>query len=108
MSGFDILGPGDPRSLQPLRGTIGETSVPVGEGEGEREGFSAYLSDALGEVRELQADVKGKAEAIARGEPVELHELMIAMGKSEVAFNLMLEVRNKLVEAWQILSRTSV
>ena len=44
--------------------------------------------------------------AKARGEPVEVHDLMIAMGKSEVAFNLMLEVRNKIIDAWQQLSRS--
>jgi flagellar hook-basal body complex protein FliE len=33
---------------------------------------------------------------------------MMAMGKSDVAFNLMLEVRNKLVDAWEKLSRSVV
>jgi flagellar hook-basal body complex protein FliE len=33
---------------------------------------------------------------------------MAAANKSEVAFNLMLEVRNKLVEAWEKLSRSAV
>ena len=34
---------------------------------------------------------------------VELHDVMLAANKSEVMFNLMLEVRNKLVEAWEKL-----
>jgi flagellar hook-basal body complex protein FliE len=42
------------------------------------------------------------------GEEVELHDVLIAGSKSEVAFNLLLEVRNKLVDAWEQLSRSSV
>ena len=68
--------------------------------------FKDTLNDALAEVRGLQLDSQSKYEALARGENVEVHDLMIAMGKSEVAFNLMLEVRNKLLDAWQVLSRS--
>jgi flagellar hook-basal body complex protein FliE len=42
------------------------------------------------------------------GEPVALHDVMASMGKSEVAFNLVLEVRNRLVDAWEKLSRSVV
>jgi len=45
---------------------------------------------------------------MALGENVELHDVLIATNKSEVAFNLLLEVRNKLVDAWDKLSRSSV
>ena len=41
------------------------------------------------------------AQALATGEPIALHDVMTSMGKSEVAFNLLLEVRNKLVNAYQ-------
>ena len=105
MSGLDIPGPaqlkphliGDPR-IEGSRNTDGE------KGPGRL--FEQTLSDALHEVRSLQADEDAKYEALARGEHVEVHDLMIAVGKSEVAFNLMLEVRNKLLEAWQTLSRS--
>lgn len=73
---------------------------------GESTEFGSALSRALEEVGRLGDDAKDKAQALARGEPVEVHDLMIALGKSEVAFNLMLEVRNKMVEAWQVLSRS--
>jgi flagellar hook-basal body complex protein FliE len=39
---------------------------------------------------------------------VGVDKLMLSIGKSEVAFNLMLEVRNKLVDAWEKLSRSVV
>ena len=113
MSGFDIIGPDtlrEPRMLGegPRIGLPGAGGNPSG-GDGSKVEFSSHLEEAFGQITELSDDVKGKYEALARGEPgVELHDLMTAMGKSEVAFNLMLEVRNKLVDAWQNLSRSVV
>lgn len=103
MSGFDLIqGPGSERA--PLVGR--DTERPGRAGASFESGFGDAIARALAEVDQLGADAKGKAEALARGEPVEVHDLMIALGKSEVAFNLMLEVRNKMVDAWQTLSRS--
>ncbi len=113
MSGFDIIGPDtlrEPRMLgegprDGLRGPGGDTT---GEDD-SRVGFSSHLEEVFGQVTQLSADVKSKYEALARGgSGVEIHDLMSAIGKSEVAFNLMLEVRNKIVDAWQNLSRSVV
>lgn len=104
MSGFDIPGPAQlkPRLIGDLEGH-GPQTAGVDKGPGKL--FEETLSGALQEVRSLQLDTKSKYEGLLRGE-VEVHDLMIAVGKSEVAFNLMLEVRNKLLEAWQTLSRS--
>ena len=70
--------------------------------------FHGMLADAIDQVDGLQRDVQDGMRALASGERVELHDIMLSMGKSEVAFNLMLEVRNKLVDAWDKLSRAVV
>jgi flagellar hook-basal body complex protein FliE len=70
--------------------------------------FGDFVRDALQGVESLSDEADAQLAAIARGEPVEPHDLMIAIGKSEVAFELMLEIRNKLVEAWHTLSRSVV
>jgi flagellar hook-basal body complex protein FliE len=59
-------------------------------------------------MRDLQDDVQAKTRGLMLGEGVELHDVMLAADKSEVTFNLMLEVRNKLVDAWEKLSRSAV
>ncbi len=104
MSGFDIPGPAQlkPRLIGDLEGH-GPRTAGLDKEPGKL--FEETLSGALQEVRSLQLDTKSKYEGLLRGE-VEVHDLMIAVGKSEVAFNLMLEVRNKLLEAWQTLSRS--
>lgn len=68
--------------------------------------FEGVLADAIDHVGGLQNKVQDQVRAAASGEPVELHDVMMSMGKSEVAFNLMLEMRNKLVDAWDKLSRS--
>lgn len=69
-------------------------------------GFGGMLADSLERVQALQDDARIKTRGMALGDDVELHDVMIAANKSETAFNLLLEVRNKLVEAWDKLSRS--
>lgn len=51
---------------------------------------------------------RAKANAVMTGESDNLHQSMIAMQEAGVAFNLMLEVRNKMMESYQELMRMSV
>jgi flagellar hook-basal body complex protein FliE len=105
MSGFDIGGPGiGPRTR--LLGELREGGAPPLRTPGSD--FGNALSDAISHVGELGNETGAMTDALARGEPVEIHELMVAMDKSDVAFNLMLEIRNKIVEAWETLSRSVV
>lgn len=125
MSGIDLPGLGafDPRNLQDLQQLLSVSSAPpnVAQGPervvqrptpaserplGDSPGFAGYLADSLSKVQQLQDDARQKARGLALGEDVGLHDVMIAANKSEVAFNLLLEVRNKLVDAWEKLSRS--
>jgi len=122
MSGLDIPGLGsfDPRQLQELLRVSSappnvaqgpERAAPVAPLRDERPldrgpGFASFLTDSLDSVKQLQDDARAKVRGLALGEDVELHDVMIAANKSEVAFNLVLEVRNKLVDAWEKLSRS--
>jgi flagellar hook-basal body complex protein FliE len=117
MSGFDPMQ--KPRFLErladggvdALRGRQGP--VP-GEGEGAEgaagtgDSFASALTRSLAGVDSLQDEVKAKTRGLVLGEDVEVHDVLIASAKSEVAFNLMIEVRNKLVDAWEKLSRSAV
>ncbi|MCA3008362.1 MAG: flagellar hook-basal body complex protein FliE [Phycisphaerales bacterium] len=120
MSGIDIggigRGGGDPwrTGLRPVGLDVarpvqdprrGDGAAVEGTAEGAR-GFGGMLTDALETVQSLQADTRAKTRGLALGEDVDVHDVMIAANKSEVAFNLVLEVRNKMVEAWEKLSRS--
>jgi flagellar hook-basal body complex protein FliE len=48
------------------------------------------------------------AEAYAAGQDIEIHDLMIALQQTEVAFDLAVQVRNKIVEAYQEIMRMQI
>ncbi len=103
MSGIDGLqGPGERPRLVGERLDGAPEQRPTEGGSG----FGDVLLSSLRDVRSLEQDAAEKADALARGEPVEAHEVMIASSKSEVAFNLALEIRNKLIDAWQRVSQS--
>jgi flagellar hook-basal body complex protein FliE len=72
------------------------------------ENFGQMLKDALGEVNGLQSDSRQLQNDYLQGKPVEFHDLMIKMEQASTAMSLTLQVRNKLLEAYQEVSRTQV
>jgi len=70
--------------------------------------FGATLKGALGEVNRLQLDAGEKTRALMAGEDIDLHEVMISAEEAGVAFDLMMEIRNKLIEAFQEVQRMHV
>lgn len=77
-------------------------------GAGNGGGFSNFIERAIGEVdAKLQAADSEKTKVLT-GESNNLHQAVIAMQEANVAFTLMVEVRNKLVESYQELMRMQV
>jgi flagellar hook-basal body complex protein FliE len=74
-------------------------------------GIGAMLkpfSDGLGQVNKLQLDADKLSKEAAVGGDVDLHDVMIAGEKASVAMQLTLQIRNKLVEAYQDVMRMQV
>lgn len=70
--------------------------------------FQRVLGEALGQVNELQQRADDLALKVALGDDVDLHDAVIAQERSALAFRLTLQVRNKLMEAYQELTRMQV
>jgi flagellar hook-basal body complex protein FliE len=70
--------------------------------------FQAYLKQALGEVNDLkqQAD-QAIRQLVGEGEG-DLQETIVAMEKADVSFRLMMQIRNKILEAYQEIVRMQV
>ncbi|MGQ0720035.1 MAG: flagellar hook-basal body complex protein FliE [Candidatus Eiseniibacteriota bacterium] len=89
----------------PLRYTpLGRSHAPAAPGADFRE----TLVSALREVNELQLTAGENTNRLAAGEDVDLHEVMISSAEAGVAFDLMMEIRNKLLEAYQEIQRMSI
>lgn len=63
--------------------------------------FADTLKTALGEVVELQENAEDAIRAFLRGEPVELHQVMAAAEEAGIALEALIEIRNKLTEAYR-------
>jgi flagellar hook-basal body complex protein FliE len=66
------------------------------------------FGDGLKSVNQLQLDADKLAKEAAVGGDVDLHDVMIAGEKASVAMQLTLQIRNKLVEAYQDVMRMQV
>lgn len=63
--------------------------------------FKDTLAEAVGDVQGLQDDATDAVDAFLRGEPVELHDVMAAVEEAGLALEMLIEVRNKFVEAYR-------
>lgn len=84
----------------------------IGVAQPERVGGTGNFADVLTSmVREVNAKQAAASEAVGgvlAGEGVPLHQAVIAMEEASVSFQLMVEVRNKLVESYQELMRMQI
>jgi flagellar hook-basal body complex protein FliE len=70
--------------------------------------FSNVLGQFVGEVNAKQTAAGVALNGLLSGQNVSLHQAMIAMEEASVSFQLMVEVRNKLLESYQELMRMQV
>ena len=70
--------------------------------------FGKILKDSLAQVNQLQHEADGAIESLATGGTATLHDTMLAVQKAELSFKLMMQVRNKIVEAYQEVVRMGV
>lgn len=80
----------------------------IGAASAEKGGFSNLLQRAVSEIDGKMQTAQTEQAKVLTGESTNLHQAMIAMQEANVAFTLMVEVRNKLVESYQELMRMQV
>jgi len=90
--------------VSPQSGVVGgdeakRYSIDVGKGEGTS--FGDALTRALNEVSGAQDRATDYVEMFIRGEPVELHQVMAATEEANISLEMLVEMRNKLTEAYR-------
>jgi flagellar hook-basal body complex protein FliE len=81
----------------------GKPSTGVKEG-----GFADILKDSIQQVNSIQGEADQAIKGLATGQVNNIHETMIAIEKANLSFNMMVQVRNKLVQAYEEIMRTQV
>lgn len=80
--------------------SIGGTSSP-----GEGGGFGDVLKNAISQVNTLQGSADQQVSGLLQGGNADMGQVMISVEKADVAFQLMMQVRNKIVSAYQDIEK---
>lgn len=70
--------------------------------------FKDMLTEAMGEVQRLQTEADTTIRQLVAGEITDVTETMVAVEKADVAFQTMMLVRNKMVQAYEEIMRMQV
>lgn len=89
-------------------GGAGEAPERAGGGPPGSRGFGSMLDRLVRETDEMQKSSDSAIRELGAGKTDDLHSVMLAMSKADLSFKLMLEVRNKLLEAYQEVMRLQV
>lgn len=92
-------------SVRPLTLAVPESLSRQSGVAKEPAGFASMLHQHLEAVNQLQVEAEHQAQRLARGEAESLHDVMIAAAKAQVALDLTVALRNKVLEAYQEISR---
>ena len=84
-----------------------ELTRPQGEPD-TRPGFKETLEESINRVNGLQFEAHKAMEDLAVGKSNNLHETMIAIQKAEISFKMMMQVRNKIMDAYHEVMRMQV
>jgi len=100
------------KPVQPLLPSSGRgMPVKIEKGAGSRQqktSFKKILSGLIDKVSELEKNADESIQKLITGEIDSIHQVMIAAEEANLAFHLMMEIRNKLVEAYKEIMRMQI
>jgi flagellar hook-basal body complex protein FliE len=84
-------------------------SLPMKEpAEGSGMRFGEMLQVSLDRVSQLQTAADQSVADLTTGRQSDIHSTMIAVEKAEIAFEMAMTIRNKLLTAYESIMRTQI
>jgi flagellar hook-basal body complex protein FliE len=80
----------------------------INRGEEGTGGFRALLEEQIARVNELQRDAKEAAEDALAGRRHDVEGVILATQKADIAFKMLLQVRNKVLDAYEEVKQIRV
>ena len=92
---------------------ISPNSQPLDKASGQdkiskNKSFADFLEKSLGEVNKLQNEADKAIEELSAGDVKDVHGTMIALKKADISLQLMMQVRNKIIDAYQEIMRMQI
>ncbi len=98
------------KSIQGVNSLSSNSLLKSGKGaeKNEKSSFGEVLKKSLNEINDLQKKGEEAMSDIATGQVKDLHQAALAIDKAEMSMKLMLEVRNKAINAYKEILRTQI
>jgi|SRR5450432_2122129 flagellar hook-basal body complex protein FliE len=81
------------------------STMDVGGGEDAAVNFGDVLKSAVNSVDKVNNDASAQVSNLLQGGTGDINSVMIAVEKADVSFQLMMQVRNKIVSAYQDIEK---
>ena len=94
-------------SIKGVSNNVFEVSGPVKGNNSQGNGFKDTLNSIISQVDTQIKESDQKTEDFALGKNFNLHEVMIAAEKADLSFRFLSQIRNKLMDAYNELTRLS-
>jgi flagellar hook-basal body complex protein FliE len=82
-------------------GQLNQADGNVGAAGGAQQPFKNMLLEALDQVNNMQHEADSAVQQLVTGGEVNPAEVLTSLQKADMSFRLMMQIRNKLVSAWQ-------
>jgi flagellar hook-basal body complex protein FliE len=95
-----------------IKGDVYQHSTVAGKlkdaGQGGKTEFGTILSNKINEINQLQLDADQAITKVELGNSGSIQDAVIALEKADLSFRTMMQVRNKIIEAYQEIMRMQV
>ena len=99
MTDISIHGPLKPADITPEKSD---------EKQASESSFGSVLKDAISDINKLQNDADKSIAKVQLEDAGSIHEAMVALEKAGISFQVMMQVRNKILDAYQEVMRMQV
>ena len=100
----------EPLNLNPIQplSTPGESRIPAGLKKSSGPSFAEILKNSIKEVNAMQKEADVAINNLALGKTENVTEVLTAVEKADLAFRALMQIRNKLVDAYEEINRLRV
>ena len=92
----------------PVQPPVGTAPRRTPELPSNSDSFGNMLTDSLKQVNRLQVEADSSINDLATGRQTDIHRTMIAMEKASISFELLMQIRNKVISAYDKIMRMPI
>jgi flagellar hook-basal body complex protein FliE len=95
-------------TIGPISSPQSKTISSISEGDDKGKSFSNMLTESIDKVNDLQKQADTAIDDLVIGNNKDIVQTMITMEKADISFRLMMQVRNKILQAYEEVMRMQV